>query len=67
MRGEGREGKWAQGRAPSPKKGSCALCVQLAGHHVLQPAVVDQKLTFEAIFLVFLKCRYRLAELRSCR
>jgi hypothetical protein len=26
VRGEGREGKSAQGRAPSPKKGSCALC-----------------------------------------
>ena len=25
MRGEGREGKWAQGRAPSPKKGRCAI------------------------------------------
>ena len=25
VRGEGREGKSAQGRAPSPKKGSCAL------------------------------------------
>ena len=27
VRGEGREGKSAQGRAPSPKKGSCALCI----------------------------------------
>ena len=32
VRGEGREGKWAQGRAPSPKKGKCALCL----YHSLQ-------------------------------
>ena len=39
VRGEGREGKSAQGRAPSPKKGSCALWANISLNYQLWAAM----------------------------